>query len=88
MSDVKISLYKGKGTILGLSIDNPKGFAQKIKLFKLKEITFNFSLSHLFNKTFELERLLIVSPEINYEAKSDNDNIDQIQKHIKKSLFV
>lgn len=83
VSEVKISLTEGKGTLKGVTVGNPKGFKSDTA-FKLGEVTLEFDLSSATQNPVVIRQVSVSSPEVTYEVSaSGGSNIQIIQDHVR-----
>lgn len=78
---VNISVRDGKGSIRGLEIGNPAGFASG-RAARLGEIRVAIDPSTFTSKVVRIHELAIEAPQINYERGSKGANIDAIARNI------
>jgi hypothetical protein len=74
VSSVSISPLSGSGTIRGLTIENPEGFAAD-NIMQLGEVTVSLNLSSLLSDVIEIYEISVIEPVITYETKITVDNI-------------
>lgn len=77
-----ISLFSGKGSLKGLFIGNPDGFNTP-SAFKLGEVRIAVDGMTLFSDKIVIHEVYIDAPEITYERKGRNSNINSIMNNIK-----
>lgn len=79
---VKIKLADGAGTISGLSIANPKGFAAP-NAFSLGEIDTQIDINTLTKGPITIDKVIIRKPQVFYEMNKDRDsNLNALYKNI------
>jgi len=79
---VKIRLTDGAGTISGLSIANPKGFAAA-NAFSLGEIDTQIDINTLTKGPITIDRVIIRKPQVFYEMNKDREsNLNALYKNI------
>ena len=79
---VKIRLTDGAGTISGLSIANPKGFAAP-NAFSLGEIDTQIDINTLTKGPITIDRGIIRKPQVFYEMNKDREsNLNALYKNI------
>ena len=79
---VKIRLTDGAGTISGLSIANPKGFAAP-NAFSLGEIDTQIDINTLTKGPITIDRVIIRKPQVFYEMNKDREsNLNALYKNI------
>lgn len=83
LSEVKISLSEGKGTLKGLTVGNPKGFTSD-SAFRLGEVTVAIDTGTVTKNPVVIKEVLVAAPEVTYEIGSDGSNIDAIKKNLDK----
>jgi hypothetical protein len=82
VSGVDISLREGRGSISGLNIASPEGFAAR-DAFSLEDITVDIDLGSLREDPIVIEEVRIKAPVINAEVKQNGaSNIDEIRKRV------
>jgi uncharacterized protein involved in outer membrane biogenesis len=81
LDEVKISLIDGRGTIRGLSVGNPKGFAAGHS-FQLGEIQLALDVGTITGNPVVVKKILIDKPVVTYELGSDGSNIAAIQRNV------
>jgi hypothetical protein len=85
VSEVKIDLKSGAGSIRQLSVGNPDGFSAP-DIFTLGGIGTKLDLASLGKDPIVIEEVNISSPAVNYEInKSGASNIKELQKNIEQS---
>ncbi len=82
VGSVSIKLADGRGTIRGLRVGNPPGFASG-DAFRFDEITLEVDPKSVAATPFVVDQLRILAPEANFEVKADGEsNFDVIRKNI------
>ncbi len=81
LDSVELSLTDAKGSLSGLRVGNPEGFAA-VDAFKLGVIRFAMDPESLAGDTIVVDSLHIVAPEITMERADGRSNLDQIQANI------
>jgi uncharacterized protein involved in outer membrane biogenesis len=82
VSSVRIGLKEGKGTINGLSVDNPKGFSMPYA-FTLGRITIRIDPSSMTQTPYIIKEITVRDPEAFYEVnESRKANVDELQRNI------
>jgi uncharacterized protein involved in outer membrane biogenesis len=66
VGSVDISLKSGRGTIRGVSVDNPDGFSSG-EMFKLGEITVDIDVKSLNRDPITIDEVTIAAPEVHVE---------------------
>jgi uncharacterized protein involved in outer membrane biogenesis len=85
VSGVKIVLTEGKGSISGITVGNPKGFAQS-NAFKLGNISTAIDTNTVTQSPVVIKDVTISGPEIFYEINKDgNSNFDALKKNVAAS---
>lgn len=79
---VEISLSEGRGTVKGLSVGNPPGFATPTA-FQLSEITLALDLGSITNDPVVVKEIVVTAPKVTYEMGANGSNIDVLQRAIK-----
>lgn len=85
LSDVDLSLTSGEGSLRGLVVGNPAGFATPIA-FSLGEISLAIEPESLTTDTIVINSIRIIAPEITYESLKGSTNLDQLQKNVAQAL--
>jgi hypothetical protein len=80
VDSVKIELAAGKGTIRGLVIGNPKGYAAPHAL-KVGELSLTLDPATVTKDVIVVKELMIASPDVVYERGPGGDNLSVIQKN-------
>jgi uncharacterized protein involved in outer membrane biogenesis len=82
VSSVKIGLKEGKGSISGLSVGNPKGFAAP-NVFDMKNITVKIDAASVRKDPVVIDNVQISTPHVVYEInEKGKSNIDQLKKNL------
>lgn len=81
LTDVKITLTDGKGTLRGFLMTNPQGFAEG-EAFKFDEVSVIIDPTTIFDDTVVIEEVLIVGPRITYAIGETTSNIETIQGNV------
>ena len=82
VDNVKIVLQDGSGTIRGLTIGNPKGFATP-NAFSLGEIATQIDLKSLSEDVPVIEHITIRAPEVFYELnEKGQNNLDKLKSNL------
>jgi uncharacterized protein involved in outer membrane biogenesis len=81
LDSVELSLTDAKGSLSGLRVGNPEGFAAA-DAFKLGVISFAVDPESLAGDTIVVDSLRVVAPEITMERADGRSNLDQIQANI------
>jgi uncharacterized protein involved in outer membrane biogenesis len=82
VSGVDISLRDGRGSIKGLEVANPEGFAAREAL-SLENITVDLDIESLREEPIVIEEIRIQAPAINAEiTKTGSSNIDELRRRI------
>jgi uncharacterized protein involved in outer membrane biogenesis len=85
VSDVKISLKDGRGTLKGLTVANPKGFSTPLAI-ALGEVTLGIDIGSVTKNPVVITDVLVAAPEITYELNNQGgSNIDALQKNLQAS---
>ncbi|NQT26825.1 hypothetical protein HQ585_15825 [candidate division KSB1 bacterium] len=86
VSQVKISLKEGSGSIQGLTVGNPKGFETK-HAFSLGETGIKIDINSLTKEVKVIDDIRVLAPEIFVEVNADNqNNLQEIQKNLPKAV--
>jgi len=82
---VKIKLRDGAGSISGLNVGNPQGFADA-NIFKLGLISTKIDTSTVTENPVVIDELIIGSPEVFYEIdKTGASNLDALKRNLAAS---
>ncbi len=82
VSGVDISLREGRGTIAGLVVASPGGYAAD-EAFTLGEITLDLDLQSLRGEPIVIEEIRVAAPVIRAEFAADgSSNIDDLRRRI------
>jgi len=82
LASVKIDLQTGKGTLRGLTIANPEGFA-KGNAFSLSEITLALNIKTLSSSPVEINQIIVDGATVNYLGQGKNSNLQTILDNLK-----
>lgn len=74
---VSVSPLNGRGTLRGLSIENPEGFDSDYFL-QLDEVVLTMDPGSVFEDVIEIDTITIVRPQITYETRLTTSNIRQL----------
>lgn len=83
LDSVRTSLVFGIVELRGLAVGNPKGF-QAPHAFKVGSIRVRVSWRSLLAPVVLLEEVVIEAPEITMEGLHPNDNLSQLQRHVRE----
>ena len=78
---VRVYLLLGHIHIEELVIGNPEGFKTDT-MFNMHKLTVNFSPRSLFTDTIIVHEVLVVAPDVTYEATLSGSNIGALQKQL------
>ena len=81
VGSVKIDAAEGRGTIKGLRLGNPKGFAGPYAL-ELGEARLTLDPASLARDVVVINELLLVGPDVAYERAQGGNNLEAIQRNI------
>ena len=85
VAGVKIKLRDGAGSISGLNVGNPKGFADA-NIFKLGSISTKIDTSTVTKNPVVIDELIISAPEVFYEIdKTGASNLDALKRNLASS---
>lgn len=85
VSSVKIVLQDGSGSIQGLTVGNPKGFAEP-KAFSLGKIATQIDLKSLSEDVPVIEHITIQAPEVFFELnQAGTNNLAALMDNLKSS---
>lgn len=85
VSSVKIVLQDGSGAIQGLTVGNPKGFAEP-KAFSLGKIATQIDLKSLSDEVPVIEHITIQAPEVFFELnQAGKNNLAGLMQNLKSS---
>ena len=85
LRDVDLSLTSGEGSLRGLVVGNPAGFATPTA-FSLGDISLAVEPKSLTTDTIVINSIRIIAPEITYESGKGGTNLDQLQKNVEQAL--
>lgn len=78
---VRIETTEGRGTIRGLFVGNPRGFAAPHAL-KLRELRLTLDPASLAKDVVVIRELVLAAPDVVYERGQGSDNLAVIQKNV------
>jgi hypothetical protein len=81
VDSVKIRAADGRGTILGLSVGNPKGFEARHAV-TLGEMRLTIDAASITRDVVVIRELVLVAPDVAYERGQGSDNLALIQKNL------
>ncbi len=81
LNAVKILPTDGKGTISGLTLGNPKGFATGYAI-KVGRADIVIDMKTLTESTVVIKEIRIASPDVIFEQGTDGSNFDAIRKNV------
>lgn len=82
VSNVKLSLTSGEGSISGISIANPKGYSAS-NAFMLGLVSVKLDTSTVTKNPVVIKEIVIDAPQVNYEMGADGgSNLQTIQKNV------
>jgi uncharacterized protein involved in outer membrane biogenesis len=82
LSSADVSLSSGDGTLKGLVVGNPKGFASS-SAFELGEISLKVDTNSVTTDTIVVREVVIQGPRVTYElGNSLSSNLEAIQKSV------
>lgn len=85
VSGVEISLREGRGTISGLSIASPDGFAVR-HAFTLGEITVDIDLDSVRDDPIVIDEIRVQAPVVNAEfLQAGSSNIGKLQENVQQN---
>ncbi len=84
LNAAQVSPLSGTGTLLGLSVGNPKGWSDA-EAFHLKSIHVDIVPSSVFSDHIVINEIVIDDPELLYETHLISSNIGDLIKNISKS---
>jgi len=85
VASVKMKLQDGAGTISGLNVGNPKGFADA-NIFQLGAISTKIDTSTVTRNPVVVDELIISAPQVFYEIdKSGASNLDALKRNLAAS---
>ena len=82
LETVELDITSGKGTLAGLVVGNPKGFATP-SAFKLGRISITLDTATITSDPVVIKEIVITKPDITYELGPGGSNIDAIQNNVK-----
>jgi len=85
VAEVKLNLQDGAGSISGLNVGNPKGFADA-SIFKLGSISTKIDTASLTGNPIIIDELVISAPQVFYEIdQSGASNVDALKRNLAAS---
>jgi len=81
VDSVKIEVTEGRGTIRGLFVGNPKGFAAPHAV-KLGEMRLTLDPASVTKDVVVIKELVLAAPDVVYERGQGSDNLAVIQKNV------
>jgi uncharacterized protein involved in outer membrane biogenesis len=85
VGEVKISPRDGRGSVRGIEIGNPAGYAAP-RAARLGEIRVAIDPATLTDAVIVIHELIVESPQISYERSDKGNNLDAIQKSIQAHI--
>jgi len=84
LAAAQFSPLNGSGTLLGLSVGNPKGWSMP-DAFRFKSIHIDIVPSSLFSDHIVINEIVIEDPELDYESRILSSNLGDLIKNIGKA---
>lgn len=84
VNNVSISLFDSRGTIDGITIENPEGFSDSAAV-KLEAISMKLDLPSLLSDTMVVDSLTIQQPEVHMEQTMEGNNLKALQDNMSLS---
>lgn len=84
LQDAQISPFSGQGTLTNLTIGNPAGW-QSENAFALGKISIHVEPKSLMGDHIVVNTLVIDSPEITYENRLTNSNLQDLMRNIQNA---
>lgn len=84
LDSADIDFASGKGTLSGLSVDNPDGFKTD-DAFELENISVTVDTASLDKQIIVVKEVVIDKPHVTYEFGDKGSNIDRIQQNVHQS---
>jgi hypothetical protein len=84
LTAAQFSPLSGSGTLLGLSVGNPKGWTMP-EAFKLKSVHIDIVPSTIFSDHIVINEIVIDDPELVYENRILSSNLGDLIKNIAKA---
>ncbi len=81
LDEVKLSLTDGRGSLHGLHMTNPSGFAET-DAFAFDQVTIKVDLTTLTSDVVVINEVIIDKPRIRYELGEKGTNIDRIRNNV------
>lgn len=81
VDDVSISLFDSRGSIGGITIENPEGFSDSAAI-KLEAISMKLDLPSLLSDTMVVDSLIIQQPEVYMEQTLEGNNLKTLQDNM------
>jgi len=82
LASVEIDLQSGKGSLKGLTIANPEGFA-KGDAFSLAEITLGLDVGTLSKSPVVINQIIVDGATVNYLGQGNKSNLQTILDNLK-----
>ena len=82
LRETLIDASTGKGSLRGLLIGNPEGFATE-SAFKMEEVEVTLDTGSITSDTVIVKKISILSPEVTYELSGSGSNVNAIENNIK-----
>jgi hypothetical protein len=79
--EVSLSATDGRGTLRGVEIGNPPGFAAA-RSVRVGTITFGIEPASLGRDVVVIRDILVEAPEITYEVRGGTNNLEAIERNI------
>ena len=84
LQDAQISPFSGKGTLTNLTVGNPSGW-QSENAFTLGQVAIHVEPRSLMGDHIVVNTLVIDSPEITYENRLTNSNLQDLMRNIQNA---
>lgn len=78
-----LSLFSGQGSLQGITVGNPKGFASPHAV-KMGSVDVALDTSTLLDDVIVIKRIAVDSPDIVYEIAGKTNNFDEILRNVKR----
>jgi len=85
VDSVKLILTDGECKIKRFLLGNPKGFKTDYA-FKVDVVDVGIEPASVTKKVLHIRKIIVLSPQINYESLSNANNLETIQRNIEKSM--
>jgi hypothetical protein len=81
LKEAEVSVTSGEGTLRGLRVGNPKGFATDSAV-RLGEVSLKLDIDTLTSDPVVIKEIVVQAPEVTYELGEAGSNIDALQRNV------